>query len=246
MRIYCSGFESENSFGHGLDKIFLKELKQFKNIVYIPGGEAKVEKSIIKYIPSFRNHFKKIGISFDNEILIKPDMKIEDAKNAIKNADFILLMGGDPFKQKKLCQTLNIIEDLKNYKGLMLGFSAGAMLMSKYIIITPCSEDYPDFQIEEGLNLDGISIYPHNNTNEDIYPDILVSGDEVYAKKDLIKVTNEYEEFYLLQDYLREDGLKDISAIICDDTIKKYTEYDGRMWKTTKNDVVLIKEIRND
>lgn len=46
-------------------------------------------------------------------------------------------------------------------------------------IITPCSEEYPDFHIEEGLNLDGISIYPHNNTNDKDYPDTLVVGDDV-------------------------------------------------------------------
>ena len=243
MRIYCSGFESENSFGHGLDKIFLNELKEYKSIVYIPGGEAKIEKSINKYIPSFHNHFKKIGITFENEILITPDMGVEKAKNAIDNADFIFLMGGDPFKQKKICEDLNIIENLKNYKGLMVGFSAGAMFMSKYIIITPCSEEYPDFQIEEGLNLDDISIYPHNNIDDDKYPDILVAGDEKYAKDDLIKVANEYGEFYLLQDYLREDGLKNISAIVCDKNIKKYTEYNGRIWKATKGDIVLIKNL---
>ena len=82
-----------------------------------------------------------------------------------------MLMGGCPFKQKQLCEKLGIIDELKKYDGVMMGFSAGAMLMSKYIIITPCSEEYPDFRIEPGLDLDGISIYPHNNTADTEYPD---------------------------------------------------------------------------
>ena len=63
------------------------------------------------------------------------------------------------------------------------------------------------------------------------------------TKDDLIKVANEYGEFYLLQDYLREDGHKNISAIVCDKNIKKYTEYNGRIWKATKEDIVLIKNL---
>lgn len=53
---------------------------------------------------------------------------------------------------------------------------------TKYIIITPCSEEYPNFHIEEGLNFDGISIYPNNNTSEETYPDTLVVGDETYQR----------------------------------------------------------------
>ena len=86
-----------------------------------------------------------------------------------------------------MCEKLGIMDELKKFNGVMLGFSAGAMLMSKYIIIIPCSEEYPNFQIEEGLNLDGISIYPHNNTAEEKYPDVLVAGDETYHKKRFAK-----------------------------------------------------------
>ena len=80
-----------------------------------------------------------------------------------------------------------------------MGYSAGAMLMSKYMIITPCSDEYPDFKVEEGLNFDDLSIYPHNNTSSEEYPDILDIGGEVYRKNDLLKVANEYGKYYCLQ-----------------------------------------------
>ena len=139
---------------------------------------------------------------------------------------------------------LGLLEVLKKYDGVLLGFSAGAMLMSKYIIITPCSEEYPDFHIEEGLNLDGISIYPHNNTKEEEYPDTLVVGDETYKKEDLIKVANQYGDYYLLQDYLREDGLTDVSIIkSTNGSIELYTENDGKIWTAKNNGVVLSNKI---
>lgn len=241
IRYYCSGFDTNNAFGHGLGEMFKKELKRTKNILYIPGSIAKIEKAKKKYVPIFTEHFKHIGIEFDNINLLTQDISSEEAKELVKNADFIMLMGGDPFKQKELCIKLDIMNELKEYKGVMLGYSAGAMLMSKYIIIIPCSEEYPDFHIEEGLNLDGISIYPHNNTTLEIYPNTLVVGDETYHKEDLIKVAKEYEAFYLLQDNYQENGLTDVSIIkSTNGTIEYYYENEGKIW-IVEDDIKIIK-----
>ena len=247
-RYYCSGFDVNNAFGHGLGEMFLSELEDTKSIVYIPGSPEKVEKAKAKYIPAFTEHFKNVGIQFENINLITPELSNSEAQEMIKSASFIMLMGGDPFKQKELCEKLGIMELLKNYNGVMLGFSAGAMLMSKYIIITPCSEEYPNFHIEEGLNLDGISIYPHNNTSEKIYPETLVVGDETYQRDDLLQVAKQYGSFYLLQDYLRTNELTDISIIKSSNGILEfYTENEGKVWKATSDSISLenVKEINS-
>ena len=241
-RYYCSGFDINNAFGYGLGAMFLNELKDTNSIVYIPGGEDKIQKVKEKYVPMFTEYFNKIGIKFKKSIIISSDMSQTEAQNYIRNASFVLLMGGDPHKQKNLCTKLGLIEELKNFNGVMLGFSAGAMLMSKYIIITPCSEEYPDFHIEEGLNLDGISIYPHNNTNEANYPDTLVAEDETCQKADLIKVAKDYGDFYLLQDYLRSDGLSDVSLIkSVNGNLEIYKENNGKVWIVNKDEIKLIK-----
>ncbi len=213
FRYYCSGFDINDSFGHGLGKMFKQELKDTKSIVYIPGNQEKIEKTKTKYIPLFTQHFKNVGIEFEQINLITSELSKKSAKKMLSEANFIMLMGGDPFKQKKICEQLDILSDLKKFNGILLGFSAGAMLMSKYIIITSCSKEYPNFHIEEGLNLDNISIYPHNNTSNQDYPEELVGEEETYKKKDLIKVVKQYGKFYLLQDNLRKDGLTDISII---------------------------------
>lgn len=240
IRYYCSGFDINNAFGHGLGDMFKLELKNTKRIVYIPGGADKMQKVREKYVPAFKNHFENAGIQFDESVIIDPEMSSEEAQEAVRHASFIMLMGGDPFKQRDLCRDLDILEDLKTFDGIMMGFSAGAMLMSKYMIITPCSEEYPDFHIEEGLNFDKLSIYPHNNTSDEEYPDKLVCGDETYKKEDLIKVAKEYGEFYLLQDNLREDGLFDISIIKSNNgDVEFYTENDGKIWLVKSNEVQL-------
>jgi len=240
IRYYCSGFDLDNIFGHGLGEMLKSELEKTKNIVYIPGGVSKVEKARARHIPEFTAHFKNAGIKFETINLITPDLLPNEAQELVKNADFIVMMGGDPFKQKEMCENLGITEELRQYNGVMLGFSAGAMFMSKYIIITPCSAEYPDFRIEQGLNLDGLSVYPHNNTSFAKYPDELISGDETYKKADLIQVAKEYGKFYLLQDNKREDGLTDVSIIKCTDgKMELYTENAGKAW-VVGDDIKLI------
>jgi len=242
-RYYCSGFDINNAFGHGLGDMFLSELKDTKSIVYIPGSPEKIQKAREKYVPAFTEHFKNVGIQFDSSIIITPEMNSDEAQKVVKEASFIMLMGGDPFKQKEMCEKLGLLDELKKYNGVMLGFSAGAMLMSKHIIITPCSEEYPEFHIEEGLNLDGISIYPHNNTNQEEYPNTLVVGDETYQKEDLLKVANEYGEYYLLQDYLREDCLTDVSIIkSTNSSLEFYIENDGRIWLVKPGEINLTNQ----
>lgn len=246
IRYYCSGFDINNAFGHGLGDMFKEELIDMKSIVYIPGNPQKIKQAKEKYIPAFTEHFKNIGIQFEEVNLITPELSKEEAKEIIRKASFIMLMGGNPFKQKNMCEQLDILSDLRKFKGIMLGFSAGAMLMSKYIIVTPCSEEYPDFHIEEGLNLDDISIYPHINTSSETFPDFLTVDDETYKKDDLIKVAYKYGSFYLLQDNQREDGLTDVSIIKSNDgIIEYYYENDGKIWEVNNNiNLISINEKR--
>lgn len=243
IRYYCSGFDVNNAFGQGLGDMFKSELKDTKSIVYIPGSPEKIEKAKTKYVPALTTHFKNVGIEFEKVNIITPDLSSDEAKSMIQDASFVMLMGGDPFKQKEMCEKLDIIKDLKQFNGIMMGFSAGAMLMSKYIIITPCSEEYKEFRIENGLNFDNLSIYPHNNTSDTEYPDVLSVGEEMYKKQDLIKVANQYGKFYLLQDYLREDGLTDVSIIkSTDGVIEYYIENQGKIWIVENEISLLIKK----
>lgn len=237
-RYYCSGFDINNAFGHGLGDMFKTELKDTRSIVYVPGGIKKVEKVKTKQAALFNDYFKKVGIEFEQFIIITPDMEPEEAQRYVADASFVMLMGGDPFSQKEMCEKLGLMNVLANTNAVVLGFSAGAMLMSKYIIITPCSEEFPEFHIEEGLNLDGISIYPHNNTNSNIYPETLTVDAETYLRKDIIQVAKEYGDFYLLQDFTNENDIFDISYIKCKDgKLEIIRENDGKIWQASSNGI---------
>ena len=243
IRYYCSGFDINNAFGYGLGDMFKSELISTNSIVYIVGGPEKVEKAKKIYVPAFTEHFLRVGIQFKNVDLITPETDPIYAQEKVKNASFVFLLGGNPLKQKEMCKNLGLLPILKSYEGIMLGMSAGAMLMSKYIIITPRNEQENEFIIENGLNLDNLSIYPHNNTSKEEYPNIVNLGKKIYKKEDLIEVAKKYGPYYLLQDNVNIDGLTDISYIkSVDGNIKFYTENFGKLWIVSKDEVKLLKK----
>ena len=91
------------------------------------------------------------------------------------------------------------------------------------------------------MNLSEISIYPHNNFDGNEYPEKVCAGDETYDRNDLIKVAQEYGEFYLLQDHLNETGLTNVSLIrTCGSEIEFITQNDGKIFKATSNGIELL------
>ena len=245
INYFCSGFNTQNAFWPELGSRFKKDLTGTKRIVYIPGSNTpeKIEKALAKYIPAFTEHFKKIGIVFDTVECITPDTDETKAKESVENSNMIMLMGGNPVLQQELYLSKGLKPILKNYHGVILGFSAGAMNMSKHIIITPCSDEYPDFDIRPGLNLSGISIYPHANFEGECFPDKIDAGGDVTMSNDLLKAAGEYGSFYCLQVYERNDNLFDVSLIrTCGDEIQFLTENNGKIWEATRTGFRNLKE----
>ena len=243
INYFCSGFNTENAFWPGLAEQFKKDLTGTDRIVYIPGSGTpeKMEKTLYKTIPAFMEYFRKTGIVFELVECITPNTDKEKAKDLVQNSNMVMLLGGNPVLQQELYLAKGLEPILKNYHGVILGFSAGAMNMSKYMIITPCSEEYPDFDIRPGLNLSGISIYPHNNFEGECFPDKVDACGDVTVSEDLLKVAREYGAFYCLQDYKRNDNLFDVSLIrTCGDDIQFIIENNGKVWEATDTEFRLL------
>lgn len=243
INYFCSGFDINNAFWNELANQIKADLKNTNRIIYIPGStkEKKLEKAKSVYIPAFTEHFKKIGIEFANVECITPDMSEEVAQILVLDSDMVFLLGGNPFLQQELYNSKGLGPILQNYNGVIMGMSAGAMNMSKNIIITPRSEEYSDFDIRPGLNLSNISIYPHNNFEGTIFPEQVDLGGEITKSKDLIKVAYEYGNFYCLQDYLDGNGIVHVSLIrTCGDDIRLFTNNDGKAWEVSSDGFRLI------
>lgn len=87
------------------------------------------------------------NISFVNYYEDDQDKSIQK----IKNSGIILLTGGFPEKIKERLDELKLTDILESYKGVVIGWSAGAMVQCRDYFISP-DEDYPSFQYKKGLD----------------------------------------------------------------------------------------------
>lgn len=79
----------------------------------------------------------------------------------IDNADVLFFTGGLPEKALQRLQDLDIVEDVKNFEGVVAGASAGAMLQLERYHVTP-DDDYDHYQLWNGLGLvSGIDLEVH-------------------------------------------------------------------------------------
>ena len=243
VRYYLSGCAHTRSFNNNLGNLLIKDITQTNNIVFIAGEPEDHEFTRGSAI-WFLKELKRRHVVFDRYHVIISTTPYYLAQRWIKTADMIVLFGGNPLKQKKMCKTLGIYKMLRDFDRIMLGMSAGAMLMSEKIIITPISEEYPDLIIRDGLNKDGISIYPHNNTELDEYPECIERGNgEVYWRRDFFDAYDLAGPFYLLQDIHENIASRDIchqSFIRADGNVVIHYENNGKAWIVNKNDINLI------
>ncbi len=74
----------------------------------------------------------------------------QEMLNAIVNSDVLMLPGGAPDLAMKRIKEKKLLRILKHYQGVILGYSAGAMIQLDDYHITP-DEDYSEFSWQKGL-----------------------------------------------------------------------------------------------
>lgn len=168
MLIMLSGPNKILGFNDEIKKLLNKELKDCKSLVAIAASES-VEKSY-KYFNGgedslgAKGMFGQLDVSINNYYLIDVNSTKEEIIDCIDKSDIVYLMGGDPFVQLKL---LNTIDYKKLFKDkIIIGVSAGSMNLAKYAYYSK-DDDYPVTQFYEGLDIVDITIDPHFDINNE-------------------------------------------------------------------------------
>ncbi|MDO4759680.1 MAG: Type 1 glutamine amidotransferase-like domain-containing protein [Candidatus Saccharibacteria bacterium] len=120
------------------------------------------------YLPNILNCFAKIGINFADVIKLGRDTFDETTRIALKSGGekVYFLTGGNPLTQMEIIKKFNLTETIRDHEGLVIGFCAGAINLSRYSIITS-DEDFDKPQSYEGINRVPITIEPHYNNEND-------------------------------------------------------------------------------
>ncbi|MCD7824161.1 MAG: Type 1 glutamine amidotransferase-like domain-containing protein [Oscillospiraceae bacterium] len=120
----------------------VKNLKDW-NVLY--------DKDNGKYYNGIVGGLTAYGISEDNIEFINyfTDSK-ETAKRKIENADILYFLGGLPDRMFERIKELDLYDTIVNHKGIIMGYSAGALIQLSEYHLSP-DDDYPEFSYHEGL-----------------------------------------------------------------------------------------------
>ena len=177
---------------------FLDTLKKYLvkrgTMVIISGSPAKKHTDPTRIT---RQSFLMSGIPFEKYIYVD-DTNKGNIDEYLKEADCVNLFGGHLYESNKFVNELGLKEKLKNFNGVIIGASAGAMNLAGTVYAKPENEDdfFPGFQKKLlGIGLTGVNIIPHYN----ILKDKVING--VSILNDIVVKDSDEFTFYLLPDY---------------------------------------------
>ena len=136
-----------------------QDLKSTNSIVYV-ASEANNYDEVDAHSQLLFASLKLSGLIFHNYYVLDDRNKAR-AKELIENASLIFLSGGDTYTQNLLFNDLNLKEYLKNFNGVVLGQSAGAMNMAENVFSAPEEIVWAKPTKFTGLGLTNINIEPH-------------------------------------------------------------------------------------
>ena len=95
--------------------------------------------------------FAVYGIPEENVAFVNYFADTKDtALNKIKDADIVYFPGGMPDRMMERIQEFELQDAIMAHKGVVMGYSAGALIQLAEYHISP-DEDYPEFKYCEGL-----------------------------------------------------------------------------------------------
>ena len=150
------------------------DFKEF-NDEWFPKGGRRYN----KYVGSLLN----LGIKEENITILNCYDKenFKNFKKTIQDSDVLVITGGNPeMLYSKVTQETELLYDIKHYKGIIIGFSAGADLQLKRYFITAKNNYYKYFAFYDGFGV----------LDDPFYIDVHSINNKMYLSK-LQKVSSE-------------------------------------------------------
>ncbi len=201
---------------NGIVDILKSKIKKFDNFLFVASVENNPQATDIYAKVTFESF--SMTIPFKNYNVL--DIRTEDnAKELIKNADFIFLCGGHVPTQNQFFKNIKLKDLIKETNAVVCGGSAGSMNCANVVYCPPELEgeslDKNFKRYFSGLNLTNLNIMPHYDTrfyevldgkqywNEIVLPDsyktkMLVLNDGSFVVEEN-KIQTLYGEAYIFE-----------------------------------------------
>ena len=131
-----------------------------KKVVFVASDMNFAHENIMVYANIFFDSMKMVGINFDEYLVLDGSSK-DNAVEYLKDASMIFLCGGDTYKQHEFFKAISLKELLKDYNGIVIGQSAGAINMADSVFNSPEEQEDSEPVFYDGLGLTNINIEPH-------------------------------------------------------------------------------------
>lgn len=156
--ILCSKIEILPNYKNCFSKILYSKQK----VLIIPWSFPKELNNLNEFFSKNEKRYKKYITSLTGIDLSEKNIDVLDCykdgkeliKEKIKNADVLVLTGGNPeMFYKKVVQDTECLYDIKHFKGIIIGSSAGADLQLSRYFITAKNNYYKYFAFYDGFGI---------------------------------------------------------------------------------------------
>lgn len=149
-----SGFPTHH-FPDDIARVLRENLPRRERLVFIsawPEDDARNDDDS----DGMHAMFAERGMAFAGHCVIDRRTGAADAVKRVRAADCIFLMGGDVTLQMALIRDLGLVSELRASRAVILGVSAGAMNMGRYV-----AEIWESKALQSGLGLTDITVKGH-------------------------------------------------------------------------------------
>ena len=158
--ILCGGGDLA---GGELKEIDSKALQSAKNkTILVLDLSTNDEGKRSKYRDFLRSYFEDLG---SEDVLFMSELGNDNSTHWSK-CGMVYLPGGNPITLLDNLIKHNVGEKLKQFQGVVLGNSAGALVLSKHMIATK-DDDFPETIVKEGLGLVPFSVEVHYTNSKE-------------------------------------------------------------------------------
>ncbi len=187
-----------------IDREALKEAE--KKSVYILNLSSNDEERRNKEMVIFDSYFKELGA---NEVNFISATAPDEVSDIINQTGILYLPGGDTELLLKNLREKNLVELIRNFKGIIIGNSAGTQLLCKKATIFP-SKFVNEFFVLDGLGLVDFFVDVHYNETHDDKLLELSDKEDIYAitENNVIIVDSQGSKKYMGEVYLFSKGNK--------------------------------------
>lgn len=160
--IFIGGGDYRKQENRAIDKYLIKIIKPEMKILIIPFASRK--EKYVSWASALFVNFSKYHIK--NFSILDIDLPKEVMIDRIKESDVLFLTGGLPNVLIEALSKKGLISIIRNYHGIIIGYSAGALAICRDCIILP-EEGHPGKEIIRGLGLCDFSVYVHYSKDQD-------------------------------------------------------------------------------